>query len=99
MRGDRGGDARVAGERLDQFLDARKALVEVLVVGRVEIGERLADDAAHPGLVDDAADLGLEIVHVGNRGDPAADHLQCRQAESRLPPRAGVTNSRSSGRM
>ena len=63
------------GERVDQG----KAFVEALMVGRAEIRQRLPDDAAQAACLQYLADPVLEIVHVGDRGDPAHDHLERRE--------------------
>ena len=97
MGRDRGNDPLVSCEFGDEFLHARKTLVDRLVIGWVEIRERLADDAAQTGL-----DRG--------RDRPAFRSNTCRRlvvtpasmdssAPSSVPTRtiSGVTNLRSIG--
>ena len=44
--------------------------------GGSKVGEGLADDTAQPRPIEGASDLGLEVVHVGDRRDAALDGFE-----------------------
>jgi hypothetical protein len=68
-------DERIALPRFHVVAHVLDRRVPGLVVGRGEIDERLAEDAAQAGGFRLAGDVGLEVVHVAERGGSAADHL------------------------
>ena len=73
----------MVGKFSQQFLGARKTLVDIPLIRRLEIGDGLADHAANAGLVHHAAHLGFEVVHVGDRGDAALDQFEGRERRAR----------------
>ena len=76
VRRNRGRDQRMTRELGDQFFDAGKAFVEILMIGWCEIGEGLADNGAQSRLGSDAADFGFKVIHVSDGGHAALDHFE-----------------------
>ena len=76
MRRDGGRDERIALPALDVFLRVGQGRGRGLVVGRREIQDRFAEHAAHAGFLGHARDHVLEVIHVGVRGNTAAQHFQ-----------------------
>src|SRR3712207_7500736 len=70
MGRDRWDDPIMPGEFRHKVLDERDALIDGLVIWRVEGGERLADDATQTGPIQDAPDL---------RSEEHTSELQSRQ--------------------
>jgi hypothetical protein len=79
-----GGDPRVPGEAVGQCVEPGEAFVHRAVIGGGEVGQRLPDDPAQTGVVEDVADQVFEVVHVGDGRDPAPDRFEGAEAGADL---------------
>ena len=80
VRCDRRRDSWVVGPVLEKGLGIRQRIVRGRRIGRRVVENGLAENAPQPGIVHHPCDVILEVVHIGERRGPGANHLEYREA-------------------